>query len=665
MAGTKTNVQKSPSVNTGVNLYPRYQAPQDMSYMKMYTAANPSAMALPSATEDFMDMLIQSQLQSRAEYLPKAAQLRLEEEMRMAEELERQRQIEDMEEAQVAQNLTKAGMAGMQLLKDTGAGGYIMENAPRIIGAIPEAVGQAGGMVRNALGMESEPMMQPTPMMEQTPLMESEPMPSAPSGGTEEIAPGVSQEVAAQSATPIEGEMTAPEAAVNLPGSQPMTPEQVSNEALRYKDIILKTQKAAELAKYHAELAKYHGEEGNEGLAMAYMKQFQEGLEALPSREANLTKGYYNSMMSNPYIYDASGNISLNPTVPYSTGLAPQFTAKTEDEIMSGGDGGVSSGWGGTGIKAVGFLQGLDKIIRQGDTSPQSILGTTVSGANLGYDLLGKAGAIDPKSTLGQGVGGALAAVNVLPQAYTTYENFASGDIGKGIGSGLQTGLAATTALSQIAPQVLKNTVVGAALPYAQQAALQHGIRVLGQTALGMGLKALGGNNPSNELYKLGNVIDYQTGAKNAEGLPFRGLREMGVISKNDERILNYIFNPVGVVLDFLGTWICTATKKHSKLSAEEEAVMEELANYAHANHKGWMMAYLIHGQKLTNAIEEREENLKEFYDNVREILVKPVVSVFKDNPEQAFQIYFLVVKLLCAKYMPDFEVKEETDGDR
>jgi len=658
MAGTKTNVQKSPSVNTGVNLYPRYQAPQDMSYMKMYTAANPSAMALPSATEDFMDMLIQSQLQSRAEYLPKAAQLRLEEEMRMAEELERQRQIEDMEEAQVAQNLTKAGMAGMQLLKDTGAGGYIMENAPRIIGAIPEAVGQAGGMVRNALGMESEPMMQPTPMMEQTPLMESEPMPSAPSGGTEEIAPGVSQEVAAQSATPIEGEMTAPEAAVNLPGSQPMTPEQVSNEALRYKDIMLKTQKAAELA-------KYHGEEGNEGCAMAYMKQFQEGLEALPSREANLTKGYYNSMMSNPYIYDASGNISLNPTVPYSTGLAPQFTAKTEDEIMSGGDGGVSSGWGGTGTKAVGFLQGLDKIIRQGDTSPQSILGTTVSGANLGYDLLGKAGAIDPTSTLGQGVGGALAAVNVLPQAYTTYENFASGDIGKGIGSGLQTGLAATTALSQIAPQVLTNTVVGAALPYAQPAALQHGIRVLGQTALGMGLKALGGNNPSNELYKLGNVIDYQTGAKNAEGLLFAGLREMGVISKNDERILNYIFNPVGVVLDFLGTWICTATKKHSELYAEEEAVMEELANYAHANHKGWMMAYLIHGQKLTNAIEEREENLKEFYDNVREILVKPVVSVFKDNPEQAFQIYFLVVKLLCAKYMPDFEVKEETDGDR
>ena len=640
MAGTKTNVQKSPSVNTGVNLYPRYQAPQDMSYMKMYTAANPSAMALPSATEDFMDMLIQSQLQSRAEYLPKAAQLRLEEEMRMAEELERQRQIEDMEEAQVAQNLTKAGMAGIQLLKDTGAGGYIMENAPRIIGAIPEAVGQAGGMVRNALGMESEPMMQPTPMMEQTPLMESTPMPSAPSGGTEEIAPGISQEVAAQSATPIEGEMTAPEAAVNLPGSQPMTPEQVSNEALRFKDLMLKTQKAAELAKYHGELAKYHGEEGNEGLAMgneglamAYMKQFQEGLEALHSRGANLTKGYYNSMMSNPYIYDASGNISLNPTVPYSTGLAPQFTAKTEDEIMSGGDGGVSSGWGGTGTKAVGFLQGLDKIIRQGDTSPQSILGTTVSGANLGYDLLGKAGAIDPTSTLGQGVGGALAAVNVLPAAYNTYENFASGDIGKGIVSGLQTGMAAVGALQAAAPSVASSLIptavtdaVSSAIPYAT---------ALGALRLsGMGLKALGGNNPSNELYKLGNVIDY-------------------------------IFDPVGVVLDILGTWICTATKKHSKLSAEEEAVMEELANYAHANHKGWMMAYLIHGQKLTNAIEEREENLKEFYDNVREILVKPVVSVFKDNPEQAFQIYFLVVKLLCAKYMPDFEVKEETDGDR
>jgi hypothetical protein len=636
MAGTKTNVQKSPSVNTGVNLYPRYQAPQDMSYMKMYTAANPSAMALPSATEDFMDMLIQSQLQSRAEYLPKAAQLRLEEEMRMAEELERQRQIEDMEEAQVAQNLTKAGMAGIQLLKDTGAGGYIMENAPRIIGAIPEAVGQAGGMVRNALGMESEPMMQPTPMMEQTPLMESTPMPSAPSGGTEEIAPGISQEVAAQSATPIEGEMTAPEAAVNLPGSQPMTPEQVSNEALRFKDLMLKTQKAAELAKYHAELAKdeiMSGEEGNEGLAMAYMKQFQEGLEALHSRGANLTKGYYNSMMSNPYIYDASGNISLNPIGPYSTGLAPQFTAKTEDEIMSGGDGGVSSGWGGTGTKAVGFLQGLDKIIRQGDTSPQSILGTTVSGANLGYDLLGKAGAIDPTSTLGQGVGGALAAVNVLPAAYNTYENFASGDIGKGIVSGLQTGMAAVGALQAAAPSVASSLIptavtdaVSSAIPYAT---------ALGALRLsGMGLKALGGNNPSNELYKLGNVIDY-------------------------------IFDPVGVVLDILGTWICTATKKHSKLSAEEEAVMEELANYAHANHKGWMMAYLIHGQKLTNAIEEREENLKEFYDNVREILVKPVVSVFKDNPEQAFQIYFLVVKLLCAKYMPDFEVKEETDGDR
>lgn len=119
------------------------------------------------------------------------------------------------------------------------------------------------------------------------------------------------------------------------------------------------------------------------------------------------------------------------------------------------------------------------------------------------------------------------------------------------------------------------------------------------------------------------------------------------------------VLNPLGAVHDLVGTWICTATEKNAHLTKKEEYVMSKLRSYAQENHPGWWDSYFKNGTYLVKKIAEKEENLSPFYENIRRILVEPVVKIFYEEPEAAFQIYLFVTQTLFKAYMPDFEFKE------
>lgn len=110
----------------------------------------------------------------------------------------------------------------------------------------------------------------------------------------------------------------------------------------------------------------------------------------------------------------------------------------------------------------------------------------------------------------------------------------------------------------------------------------------------------------------------------------------------------------------FEDTHICTATKKHAMMTEIDVDVMKSLRQYAEENHPNWLRPYMLHGPKLIKAIEEQEKDLPNFYDTIREILVKPVVGIFDLDPEKAYQIYLLVTQMLFIKYLPSFKFQEE-----
>lgn len=105
------------------------------------------------------------------------------------------------------------------------------------------------------------------------------------------------------------------------------------------------------------------------------------------------------------------------------------------------------------------------------------------------------------------------------------------------------------------------------------------------------------------------------------------------------------------------GTWICTAVKKHTYLTNDEEDVIAKLRVYAKEKHNKWFRLYLVHGMKLVNAIAKQEKDLKEFYTNIREILVKPVTELFDKDNEAAYQLYHKTTELLRSKYLPELIV--------
>ncbi len=105
-------------------------------------------------------------------------------------------------------------------------------------------------------------------------------------------------------------------------------------------------------------------------------------------------------------------------------------------------------------------------------------------------------------------------------------------------------------------------------------------------------------------------------------------------------------------------SWICTATAKKSYMTKEEKTQMELLREYAEKYHYGWWNSYYKHGPTLIKAITQQEINLKEFYNNIRTVLIEPVCQ--QKDIEKAFEIYLAITKMLFRTYMPDLAFMEE-----
>ena len=116
----------------------------------------------------------------------------------------------------------------------------------------------------------------------------------------------------------------------------------------------------------------------------------------------------------------------------------------------------------------------------------------------------------------------------------------------------------------------------------------------------------------------------------------------------------------VGAVVALVDSHICTATAKNAYMNPDEIEKMERLKIYALDKHHGWMKSYLNNGPELISAISKQENDLVEFYKNMRLILIEPVCSLIETDIEKAYMVYLAITKMLFKAYMPDFIYKEE-----
>ena len=114
----------------------------------------------------------------------------------------------------------------------------------------------------------------------------------------------------------------------------------------------------------------------------------------------------------------------------------------------------------------------------------------------------------------------------------------------------------------------------------------------------------------------------------------------------------------VGATSSLIDSHICTATNKVVGMSEEEIAKMQSLKEYAIENHAGWWNSYFKYGPQLISAITEKENNLSEFYQMIRLVLIEPVSH--ETDMERCFQIYLGITKMLFMAYMPEFKFGEE-----
>ena len=114
----------------------------------------------------------------------------------------------------------------------------------------------------------------------------------------------------------------------------------------------------------------------------------------------------------------------------------------------------------------------------------------------------------------------------------------------------------------------------------------------------------------------------------------------------------------VGAASSLIDSHICTATNKVVGMSEEEIAKMQSLKEYAIENHAGWWNSYFKYGPQLISAITEKENNLSEFYQMIRLVLIEPVSH--ETDMERCFQIYLGITKMLFMAYMPEFKFGEE-----
>ena len=125
------------------------------------------------------------------------------------------------------------------------------------------------------------------------------------------------------------------------------------------------------------------------------------------------------------------------------------------------------------------------------------------------------------------------------------------------------------------------------------------------------------------------------------------------------ERALD-LLNPLAPlerwVSDSLGSYLCTATTKHSGLDKESVQLLNTFKKYAGKHHKGVLEFYLRVGPRIVAAIEEAEgEDTKQFYNDLKASMIKPVIDFTKEGElELAYQLYKKTTLDLVSLFIPE-----------
>jgi hypothetical protein len=338
----------------------------------------------------------------------------------------------------------------------------------------------------------------------------------------------------------------------------------------------------------------------------------------------------------------------------------------------------------GTGITATGLgnaalgVKNLYDYSQIDDPSTLQTLGAGVQGASLlnqGANLAGIGTGVAGNVISGiGGVGNIVGGINDISKG-----NYAQGAMKAGTGAlaaggALESATAIAPVYNAITGELIAGTGAGTgAVSGAVGSGVGSALGAIGSVASiaapyyaaaklgGVALDAIAANNP--DWGKTG-VADFTRSIRNplqVEDYFNRTFSEHGGIPYEKAKWVTYGLNPINALQEWgIDTHICTATKKHSLLTETEEDIMKGLRVYALDKHTGWMKSYLKNGPKLIKAIEEQETDLTKFYDNIREILVRPVTRIFDTDQEKAYQIYLLVTQMLFSKYLPEFSFTEE-----
>lgn len=113
----------------------------------------------------------------------------------------------------------------------------------------------------------------------------------------------------------------------------------------------------------------------------------------------------------------------------------------------------------------------------------------------------------------------------------------------------------------------------------------------------------------------------------------------------------------VGGIVGFVagGSYLCNTTHKNAGLNKDILRALSRFRAYVLEHHKEPLRFYLKHGPALIKAISEQEKNLQEFYKNLKENFVIPIVVLSdSSHQEEAYQVYTKTTSELIKKYLPD-----------
>ena len=122
----------------------------------------------------------------------------------------------------------------------------------------------------------------------------------------------------------------------------------------------------------------------------------------------------------------------------------------------------------------------------------------------------------------------------------------------------------------------------------------------------------------------------------------------------------------IGALASMISSWICGAVDKHVGMTDHEKLAMEKLKDYCKENERGWLRWYIENGEELVACIEAEEDNLVQYYSQIRIAMIEPVVAlVDHGDMEGAFILYKTMALFQFYRYAPHIPVPEDINMRR